>query len=589
MDNIITSVINQNLALPSTDKGVISGQITEVPDILQNLSRGDSLILKFINDSNILEVGNKLSVDINISGSKIPVNIKLDTPMKFEPHQLHQLVAKVISNGTEGDVPTAKINFQVISIDNQRPEIFVAKAEQKQGQAIIQSPIRQEGTDSAAIITDVNNAGNQIKLVPQKLNEILAKPLNEMNFPKETIEELNKFFSKVNVEFELKNILPQEGKEENTKQVFENFADRIKQILKPLQTQENTQILNHLQKLLKLLPQGEMPAQTETRGTTVILTTPLGKVLSETALKIKPETSVTLQMKISPQSFEQIAKLPGGEQANTLLMRNTIPSTTKLLESIFEKLNPQKLPQTEKNILKNILPDKSERWGITNISKTTGQNSSEGVLKILSGIDKTQISEKIQNKIPQQNNRILSNMINFQRAAEQKDISLWLGQELVSEIKTLEGKGSETLQQLNQFMNASVKENVAWRTVEIPFFDGNQLGKIAVSVKKSDADEEQENQPKNSSKGQRFLVDTDFSLLGKFQFDGFTIAKERRFDLVIRTSKRMEKDFCSEIMNLFKTSMYNVGYAGTIKINQQEKFINIEETTDKQLTDGIYI
>ena len=226
---------------------------------------------------------------------------------------------------------------------------------------------------------------------------------------------------------------------------------------------------------------------------------------------------------------------------------------------------------------------------VTNISKTTGQNSSEGVLKILSGIDKTQISEKIQNKIPQQNNRILSNMINFQRAAEQKDISLWLGQELVSEIKTLEGKGSETLQQLNQFMNASVKENVAWRTVEIPFFDGNQLGKIAVSVKKSDADEEQENQPKNSSKGQRFLVDTDFSLLGKFQFDGFTIAKERRFDLVIRTSKRMEKDFCSEIMNLFKTSMYNVGYAGTIKINQQEKFINIEETTDKQLTDGIYI
>ena len=85
------------------------------------------------------------------------------------------------------------------------------------------------------------------------------------------------------------------------------------------------------------------------------------------------------------------------------------------------------------------------------------------------------------------------------------------------------------------------------------------------------------------------MVDTDFSLLGKFQFDGFTIAKERRFDLVIRTSKRMEKDFCSEIMNLFKTSMYNVGYAGTIKINQQEKFINIEETTDKQLTDGIYI
>lgn len=82
-----------------------------------------------------------------------------------------------------------------------------------------------------------------------------------------------------------------------------------------------------------------------------------------------------------------------------------------------------------------------------------------------------------------------------------------------------------------------------------------------------------------------------FSKLGKFQFDGFSLAKDRRFDLVVRTSKTLPSDFCSHIVNLFKTSLHDVDYVGNISINVKENFIKIgeDEITQSQIRDGVYI
>ncbi|MFR8205482.1 MAG: hypothetical protein ACLU99_03455 [Alphaproteobacteria bacterium] len=87
------------------------------------------------------------------------------------------------------------------------------------------------------------------------------------------------------------------------------------------------------------------------------------------------------------------------------------------------------------------------------------------------------------------------------------------------------------------------------------------------------------------------MLETDFSKLGKFQFDGFSLAKDRRFDLVVRTSKTLPSDFCSHIVNLFKTSLHDVDYVGNISINVKENFIKIgeDEITQSQIRDGVYI
>lgn len=87
------------------------------------------------------------------------------------------------------------------------------------------------------------------------------------------------------------------------------------------------------------------------------------------------------------------------------------------------------------------------------------------------------------------------------------------------------------------------------------------------------------------------MVDTSFTVLGGFQFDGFSLPAEKRFDLIIRTEKEIDNDFCAQIMQLFRTSLSAVDYAGNIRINIKEKFIKLcEDEPEKTiLQDGIFI
>ena len=44
---------------------------------------------------------------------------------------------------------------------------------------------------------------------------------------------------------------------------------------------------------------------------------------------------------------------------------------------------------------------------------------------------------------------------------------------------------------------------------------------------------------------------------------------------------------CSNIINLFKKSLYDLDYSGTIKINRNENFINFNE--ENTIVEGVYI
>lgn len=591
MDNIITSVTNQNLTLPAADK-IVGGQIVEVPDILSTLAKGDNLILKFFNNTNLSEIGNTLSVDLNVNGQTVPVDIKLDTSLKLAPQQLHQLVARVVANSAETETAAPRIQFQLVSVDNQRPENFVTNIGGKNPRPSPTAPSLPAGAEKP-VIADVNNAAAQVKLVPQKLNAILARPLGELSLPDAVKSQINTFFDKINIGFELKNINPEQSKTQVEQQIASfNFPEAVRQALLPLQTADTAeipQLLNNLKQLLSTLPQVEVPAFAEAKGSAVVLTTPLGTVLPEAALKIKPDTAVVLQLKPDLSLPERLLSV-----YETLLKPEAVQTTAPLaalpekVAALFEKLNP--LPGLKPEVIEQaLLSGIAARAEAARPETAAATEKAPGIFEILAKINNAALSEKIQGKIPLPNVKMLSNIVGFNRAAEKGDVSPWLGREVVAELKALGSKGTETLHQLTQFVNSAVKENIAWRTVEVPFFDGSQLGQITVSLKKPDPDEEKENQQQRSKNGRRFLVDTDFSKLGKFQFDGFASAAERRFDLVIRTSRKLDSDFCSEIMNLFKTSLYNVGYVGTVKINQREKFINIHEASAGKLTDGIYI
>lgn len=182
-------------------------------------------------------------------------------------------------------------------------------------------------------------------------------------------------------------------------------------------------------------------------------------------------------------------------------------------------------------------------------------------------------------------------MVNFMKGALNKNPEQWLGKDLLHKLDSAGTNGAETAAKLNDFMQMSVREAGGWRQVEIPFLNGDELNKIRVAVKKTEDDSEEKTSAEKKAKGTRFVVDTSFSKLGSFQFDGFAVAKEKRFDLVLRTENEIGEDFFAEIYRLFKTTLHEFDYYGGLKLHVKEKFIKVCEDTPitNTINTGIYI
>ena len=176
-------------------------------------------------------------------------------------------------------------------------------------------------------------------------------------------------------------------------------------------------------------------------------------------------------------------------------------------------------------------------------------------------------------------------MFKFYQAATKQELHLWLGTDKIRDIILHTPKADNIISELNNFITSSVKETPFWRIVEIPFFEGHMFTPIKISVKKDNKDDN--TSKRKTKKGTRFIVETQFSKLGNFQFDGFLHQAQRTLDLVIRTSKMIDDDFCSNIINLFKNTLYTLDYVGTIKINRQENFVKTQEVIETNK--GIYV
>jgi hypothetical protein len=195
-----------------------------------------------------------------------------------------------------------------------------------------------------------------------------------------------------------------------------------------------------------------------------------------------------------------------------------------------------------------------------------------------------QTAQAIVNRLPMSAQNLIDNIARFYKAAVTRDVSMWLDKNNIDSLNLDAKNAPQTMQQVQNFVASSVKETPSWRIVEVPFFDGNQMSNIKIATPK-----EQKNQQAHTSeqKGTRFIVETDFSKLGQFQFDGFVRKSQRNLDLVVRTSTALDDDFCANIINLFKKSLYNLDYSGTIKLNRQENFVALYK--DKPATEGFYI
>lgn len=548
-----------NVTLPeggSTGSGVTAG--IETPEGgMGNLNLGQQINLQ-IKPQTMQTLTGKLLVSIdlglgsgeNTGSANATVTMNLPPQVQL-PEQASQIQARVVAKTPQ------RIDVRLISVDGQKVENFVST-----------SAIKDTISNTAAVVKTIGNL-QDVALVPLRLQPLLARELSAMGVGSSEIRQLSNLIENLSLKPEIVETVlqsnttvspPPTTMAQSLPEVIRNLAATLKPLLETSLPQSNSAVYSNQpssidtklsqglpEKIIETIknffengPSGrEITAETSLRGDKVVLRTPLGEIIPEVPLKIA----------VGEKFILRFSELLGLERE--------------------PKINP-----------------KSEGG--------TAQSLGSKLNEILAPLQ-TRVAPKVYNaiidKIPAHNHKMLSNIMTFLKATGEGKIESWLGQDVVDSLRLSGPEGQKALARLEDMIIGRREDNTQWRIIEIPFYGAENLSRIQVAVRRFGKDGRHQQSNTKGKGAARFVVDTSFTALGGFQFDGFSLPQERRFDLIIRTEKEIDTDFCTEIMNLFRKSLSEVDYAGNIRINIKEKFIKLcdDEPEPPLLQDGIYI
>lgn len=564
MDSLIPSINIPGLGNYASGGG-LTVQIENPPPELQKLGLGENIRLELLPSGEQADFS-KLQAVIKGAASKVLLDIPVSlTGLKnagLSDNQIQEISARLVSKNPQA------FELKVLTINNEKPENFVFRPAQPQQErtqaAAIENPaagfvknthlsgtgvqfaetVKNPAVSDGVLLGGNNNpASAAVKMLPVKLGTALENIFIQNQIPQNTAsvlaESLNRFSLQIamipmqspgslNVQTPLNAALPETVRELVT--LVKNNLPAEGGVLP-----ENTiqKIADGIIGVLSTSDKLTFPAEMLKADGKLwpSLQSPLGRLVPETPLKIPEDAKILLQIVgLLQNSGTDISKL-----------------TPPGLKDVFELLQNKEMPDMEGRLLE---------------------------------------------KIPQNNDKMLANIISFVKAARSGKAEHWLGTDNVNRLNAAGSDGKEVLEKLNTVLNAQVQENAGWRIINIPFYGDNIFNRIRIAVKKMEDEEQQRQEKRRKEKSAvRFVVDTSFSVLGAFQLDGFSFTKDKRFDLIVRTEKDMERDFCGEMMRLFQKSLEDVGYSGNIKINVKENFIKIceDENRNATLEDGIFI
>lgn len=535
MSNVIPPLNTPQISTPTTDKP-ITGSIENLGGQLggESITIGQSAMLEVLSSAKqnaLKNFSGTISLTINNQLIKIPVELKLDTPIKLPsalPTDNLELKLQPQKDGT--------IAVKLVSVNNENPTKFI----------VPQAENLPKGEMAQAIIKDTNAKLPPMEATPLRAENVLEKMATELKIPQAKIQPLLQEFanlsSRVSVRLQLQQTL--ETSEPN---------------LKPL-------VVN-IQNILRSFGEGKINLQEA-----------IGQIKTELS-GLKGQTFV-VPSEVRPDNGMVLLKTPLAELPlnNPPKLGNGLPLLLEIegFEEVLPKVTEALTEQTAvtHNVAKNTVPD--------NIMK---------ILKPLISSGQQELAAAVLNKIPEPSSpKMLANMVSYIKAGSEHNLSKWLGAEIVDKLSATK-EGREVVAKLGTMFVSSNQDGINWRIMEVPVLNGQTINKIRIAVKKILDEEEKKKRKENRLYGTRFVVDTNFSRLGSFQFDGFALVKDKRFDLIIRTEREIDSDFCANIMRLFKNTLYEEGYSGNVKINVKEKFIKIcEDNAENEiLADGIYI
>ena len=543
MDNIVNAAQLLTPQLNVQGKP-LTVQIPEIPPSLSAAMRPtEPVLLNLLINSND---GSSVQAEVLLGSQKIPVELKPEQALKLEPGTAYQVVAKSTPTG----------NFQFLSVDGQKVENFILRP----SVSVVSRPIGEVS------VSRPSSPASTVALQPVKTPVLLDSLMREMKFPQALRAQVLNSLPAAEIAVAAKSL-------EAAPQTGENLLEPLKNTLRQIQLAGENQtpaaVKNftlRLQQSISALEGRVFNASVVSRPSVsvAVLDSPLGPLLADTPLKLAEQMPLLLEA-------GKIAWAPSDKTPQPLAL-------FKAFEEILQKSGAEKT---------------SLRLDLQHLARAVQKNDQNviNLLKVFEPLKQLpsapEVAARILQKLPSFNRDMLSNMHGFFKAAQNKDASVWLGREVSSLLQGQGTSGTETLARLDNYIASSLKEGQVWRLVEIPFFDGTQIIPVKIALKKNTP--EKKEQKRKPSGGVRFLVDTDFSKLGQFQFDGFSLASERRFDLVIRTSRLQNEDFCLHIINLFKKSLYDVNYVGNVKINLRESFVKVDIDQPEPMKEGVYI
>lgn len=547
MSNVIPPLNSPQINTPTTENSV-TGSIENLGGQLsgENITIGQSAMLEVLASAkqNALKaLSGTISLTINNQLVKIPVEIKLDIPLKLpentspQNNQTNNIELKLQPQKDGG------IAVKLISINNENPTKFIMP----------QTETLPKNENTQAIIKDTGTRLPPMETTPLKATSILEKMVAELKIPQNKLQPLMHEFQNMSSRVSVS--------------LSEDFSLSQSLPLSEKASQNIQQITTNIQNLVKDFSDGKIDLSEAIRQIKTELSTLKGQTFI-TPAEVRPENNVVLLK-------TPLAELPLKESVK---LGNGLPLLLEV--EGFEEILPQLSELETKQIATAQVA-----------SKSTPPDNIMKILRPLLNAGQQELATAVLNKIPQPASpKMLANMVSYIKAGSEHNLSKWLGAEIVDKLSATK-EGREVVAKLGTMFVSSNQDGINWRIMEVPVLNGQTINKIRIAVKKILDEEEKKKRKENRLYGTRFVVDTNFSRLGSFQFDGFALAKDKRFDLVIRTEKEIGSDFCANIMRLFKNTLYEEGYSGNVKINVKEKFIKVcEDNAENEfLADGIFI
>ena len=174
--------------------------------------------------------------------------------------------------------------------------------------------------------------------------------------------------------------------------------------------------------------------------------------------------------------------------------------------------------------------------------------------------------------LPQTGARLAAGLLNAISALRSGDIDRLLGPLIGS--KLLPAEKQEAVKRLRQEFAqlsqlAQDRPGVDWRALFLPVYDP-QYGLTQINLFYRRGNQGQQDEAEDKPAGTRFIVEANFTLLGAFQLDG--LVRKKRFDLMIRSRRRLSPRMQHEILEIFDGARDLGGYAGALQFQTVTEF-----------------